>query len=403
MEQSTEQSLEMSAAIGQQESEGRPAEGPERAGAYVLGEKLSSHQNREVFLAQDGQGSPVIVKRLRMGQIQDWKALDLFEREAKTLQTLQHPRIPRLLDFYHEQPEGQLVLTMVMEYVAGPSLAQRLKSGWRPPEAEVLEIARQGLEILAYLHEHAPAVIHRDLKPSNLIWTDAQELYLIDFGAVRDIFISKGSSTVIGTFGYMAPEQFAGQTVPASDLYGLGATLLHLISGRSPSEIPQKHLMPDFRPYVSCSVELQRFLEQLLVPDLEERLPSARAALDQLKSLTRLREDSPSKRLVFIRDGEDVRIQLRPNLSPVAIWNQHRSLVLVLAVYLMGLSYFYLGPRFDLPFYFSSLAFTLFFVAYGATSSLVFVAAIRQLVIMAREQALIRLTPAELILEKTSP
>ncbi|HEY9843136.1 MAG TPA: serine/threonine-protein kinase, partial [Candidatus Obscuribacterales bacterium] len=181
--------------------------------------------------------------------------MELFEREARMLQSLQHPRIPRLLDFFHEQnPEG-VVLTMVMEHIAGPTLAERLDGGWRPPEAEVLEIARQGLELLKWLHGRQPTALHRDIKPSNLIWTDTGELYLIDFGAVKELFISKGSSTVIGTFGYMAPEQFIGQSVPASDLYGLGATLLHLLAGRAPAEIPQLGLRLDFRPYVSCSIE----------------------------------------------------------------------------------------------------------------------------------------------------
>ncbi|PKL77599.1 MAG: hypothetical protein CVV27_04960, partial [Candidatus Melainabacteria bacterium HGW-Melainabacteria-1] len=143
----------------------------EKLGTYAIEKRLSAHQNREVFLAHDGVQT-VILKRLRLGQMRDWKAMQLFEREADTLKALRHPRIPRLLDSFHEEQAGQTSLMMVMEYVAGPSLADRLKQGWRPREPEVLEIARQGLEILSYLHQHDPPVIHRDIKPSNLIWTD---------------------------------------------------------------------------------------------------------------------------------------------------------------------------------------------------------------------------------------
>ncbi|MEZ0368863.1 MAG: serine/threonine protein kinase [Candidatus Sericytochromatia bacterium] len=297
------------------------------ARAYDLIEQLSAHQHREVFKARRQTGETVVVKRLNMGQISDWKAMELFEREAGMLQRLDHPRIPKLFDFFHEQnPEG-VVLTMVMEHIAGPSLAERLDGGWRPPEAEVLEIARQGLEILSWLHGRQPAILHRDIKPSNLIWTDAGELYLIDFGAVKELFISKGSSTVIGTFGYMAPEQFIGQSVPASDLYGLGATLLHLLAGRAPAEIPQLGLRLDFRPFVSCSIEWQQLLEHWLEPDLADRQSDAKSALTELESLTRRSERSPTGRLVLECEGQSQQIRIAAYQNPFSVFLQHKLLL----------------------------------------------------------------------------
>lgn len=375
---------------------------------YELLEKQSFHQNREVFKARlrsgEQAGEPVILKRLRLGQLQDLKALELFEREAQTLQTLEHERIPGLLEFFHQQLEGQLVLTMVMQYIPGPTLAQRLQSGWRPQEAEVLEIARQGFEILNYLQQHEPLVIHRDIKPSNLIWTDQQELYLIDFGAVRDLFVRKGSSTVIGTFGYMAPEQFAGQSVPATDLYGLGASLLHLLSGRPPSEIPQKHLMPDFRPYVRCSVELQRFLEQLLVPDLEERLPNAQVALDHLETLTRFREVSPSGRLVYRREGQQATIELKPSLHPRALFRQHKMVLLALGGFL-GINL--LSCLWMLPLLFryagTDEGLRNFVGGYLLVGFFVLGLGIRQLLRMGGEQLVISLHPDLIVIEKKKP
>ncbi|MEZ0372813.1 MAG: serine/threonine protein kinase [Candidatus Sericytochromatia bacterium] len=294
---------------------------------FDLLEQLSVHQHREVYKASKQTGETVIVKRLNMGQISDWKAMELFEREARMLQSLQHPRIPRLLDFFHEQnPEG-VVLTMVMEHIAGPTLAERLDGGWRPPEAEVLEIARQGLELLKWLHGRQPTALHRDIKPSNLIWTDTGELYLIDFGAVKELFISKGSSTVIGTFGYMAPEQFIGQSVPASDLYGLGATLLHLLAGRAPAEIPQLGLRLDFRPYVSCSIELQRLLERWLEPYLADRLTDADSAIAELETLTRNCEHSPTGRIVLESDGQSHVIRIAAYQNPFSVYLQHKLLL----------------------------------------------------------------------------
>ncbi|PKL77600.1 MAG: hypothetical protein CVV27_04965, partial [Candidatus Melainabacteria bacterium HGW-Melainabacteria-1] len=190
---------------------------------------------------------------------------------------------------------------------------------------------------------------------------------------------------------------------PASDLYGLGATLLHLLSGRPPSEIPHKHLMPDFRPYVTCPVELQRFLELLLVPDLEERFADTTSALTSLQSLSKVRESSPSGRLVYVRDGEDVRIELNASLNPLAIWSQYRNLLLVLTAYtgIMGLMlYFFYVIVIEANSYKNNLGFVGFVTIYALISSLLFLFATRQMVQMVRERWLLRLNPEQMTLEK---
>ena len=130
-----------------------------------------------------------------------------------------------------------------------------MQSGWRGTETEVRDIASQLLEILQYLHQQSPPLIHRDLKPHNIIRNDDGRVFLVDFGAVQDVYrntLLKGS-TVAGTFGYMAPEQFRGAAVPASDLYGLGATILYLLTHRSPADLPQSRLKLSFRAHVNIS------------------------------------------------------------------------------------------------------------------------------------------------------
>ncbi|PKL74904.1 MAG: hypothetical protein CVV27_18125 [Candidatus Melainabacteria bacterium HGW-Melainabacteria-1] len=249
-------------------------------GRYLIQSVLSDHADASVYLAQDlNEQASVVVKSLNLAKLRDWKQLELFEREASTLKNLSHPGVPRLFDYFRDESEQRLYL--VVEHVPGQSLEQQLATGWRPRQEEVESIARQSLEILDYLHSHHPPVVHRDLKPSNLMIDVEGGIHLIDFGAVQHLRESEGR-TVVGTFGYMAPEQFAGQAIPASDLYGLGATLVHLLSGRAPSEMPLDGLKLCFQPHVNCSPALQDWLAKLLNPEPTERFVSAAAAREAL-------------------------------------------------------------------------------------------------------------------------
>ncbi|WP_310481513.1 ankyrin repeat domain-containing protein [Chamaesiphon sp. VAR_48_metabat_403] len=138
---------------------------------------------------------------------------------------------------------------------------------------------------MQYLHQQSPPLIHRDLKPHNIIRNDDGRVFLVDFGAVQDVYnhtLLKGS-TVAGTFGYMAPEQFRGAAVPASDLYGLGATILYLLTHRSPADLPQERLKLNFRDRVNISDRFADWLETMLEPDLSARFTSTAAALTALQ------------------------------------------------------------------------------------------------------------------------
>ncbi|MDY6939994.1 MAG: serine/threonine-protein kinase [Cyanobacteriota bacterium] len=229
----------------------------------------------------------VAMKVLSLQQTADWKAIDLFEREAQVLATLNHPSIPKYLDYFHLDTSSDRQFYLVQELIEGESLAERVKKGWRATEEQVYQIGVQVLEVLNYLHHLSPPVIHRDIKPQNIIRRPDGQVYLVDFGAVQDVYrhtlISGG--TFVGTVGYMPPEQFRGQAFFSSDLYALGATLLFLLAHRSPDELPQKRMKVDFRDRIQMSPEFANWLEKMLEPAIEDRYQSAQEALGVLENL----------------------------------------------------------------------------------------------------------------------
>ena len=258
---------------------------------YTPLQTLATGADAQTYQARDEQtGQTVVLKRLQFGKSNSWKRLELFQREARVLASLHHPQIPHLLDFYKEETATGLNAYLINEWVEGESLAKKIEQHWLPDEASVLSIARQVLWILDYLHQFNPPVVHRDIKPSNLILNEEGKVFVIDFGGAQEALqpMGGGGSTVIGTFGYMAPEQFAGRAVPATDLYGLGTCLIHLLSGRNPSQMPQRDMQIMFQGFVNGSGGLLRWITQLIRPGLEDRYKDAAIALKQLYDLTDL-------------------------------------------------------------------------------------------------------------------
>ncbi|MBT9547689.1 MAG: serine/threonine protein kinase [Candidatus Sericytochromatia bacterium] len=251
-----------------------------------------------------GDQKPVILKELHFDRLQHWKGYELFEREMKILSQLHNPRTPRLYDFFERQTQGHRCFYMVTSFLAGQSLAEKLRLGWRPTEVQVRNLARQMLDILVDLHEREPMVIHRDIKPSNILVDSKDSPSLVDFGAVQEAMREQGGggSTVIGTFGYMAPEQFLGQATPQSDLYGLGTTLLHILSGRVPAEMTHSDgLDLKFEELVNCSEGLKGWLKKMVAANPNERYFSAREArrvlvrLDEFRAAVVLDSELPFK------------------------------------------------------------------------------------------------------------
>ncbi|NER08267.1 MAG: serine/threonine protein kinase, partial [Okeania sp. SIO3C4] len=174
---------------------------------------------------------------------------------------------------------------LVQDYIPGFSLQELLDREKKFTEADVEKIAKEVLEILIYLHELEPPVLHRDIKPSNLIMGADQQIYLVDFGAVQSQGNASGATfTVVGTIGYAPLEQFWGRAVPASDLYALGTTLIHLLTGILPADLPQKNYQIQFTDQVDISPSLATWINKITEMDLERRFKNAREALVSLES-----------------------------------------------------------------------------------------------------------------------
>ena len=238
------------------------------------------------YLAQDLHKNQIVaLKALSLHRMTDWKAMELFEREAKILAQLNHRAIPDYLEYFDVDTDGEKYFYIAQQLAPGDSLAKLVENNWRTNEQQIKDIAKQILEILIYLHSLTPAVTHRDIKPQNIIRNKDEKVFLVDFGAVQDTYYSTfmRGSTVVGTYGYMAPEQFQGKAVPATDLYGLGATLLFLLAHRSPADFPTDGLKIDFRSQVKVSEDFADWLDKMLEPDLEERFSSAKVALEVLQ------------------------------------------------------------------------------------------------------------------------
>ena len=215
------------------------------------------------------EGRAVAIKRFDVRGAKTWKEAELAERETRVLQSLSHPKLPRYFDHFEEG--GALYL--VMEKIDGESLAALQKRGAALSDADALRFLRDASEVLDYLHGRAPPVIHRDLKPGNVIRRPDGSFAFVDFGAVRDKLRPEGGSTVVGTFGYMAPEQFQGRALPASDVYAIGATALSMLTGRQPEALPHKGLAIDVRAALEGhgGGRLAEVLTAMLDPDPDRR------------------------------------------------------------------------------------------------------------------------------------
>ncbi|MFS8120350.1 MAG: serine/threonine protein kinase, partial [Microcoleus sp.] len=239
---------------------------------------------RVTYLATEiNAQKPVVIKQFQFAQLgASWTEYEAYEQEIKVLKKLAHPGIPRYLDAFGTDSG----FCMVQEYKNAECAIARTFS---PPDIKQIAIAT--LEILAYLQSQTPPVIHRDIKPENLLIDEDLNVYLVDFGFARlgggDI---AASSVVKGTMGFMPPEQmFNRKLTKASDLYGLGATLICLLTGTKSVDVGNliddnysihfRHLVPPLPQ------GWMNWLDRMVAPRLQDRYKSATEALAVLKSL----------------------------------------------------------------------------------------------------------------------
>jgi predicted Ser/Thr protein kinase len=235
----------------------------------------------------------IAIKQINLSSLspqQMIEATDSFNREVEYLSKLKHDHIPRVHDYFTD-PEHWYVL---MDYIEGETLEDRLikARGGRFPMQKVFDIGIALCDVLGYLHAQRPPIVFRDVKPANIMLTKTGRIYLIDFGIARHYTQDKTRDTVpLGSPGYAAPEQYGkAQTTAQTDIYGLGATLQTLLTGKEPLEILAGGAARD-RPIPK---KLQALLTSMLERDASKRPQS----MDEVKqSLQWLKEHSMEQRV----------------------------------------------------------------------------------------------------------
>ena len=269
-------------------------------GRYEVFKELSAGGFGITYLAKDLRrpGQPqCVVKQLRPQRdfsSDQWQvARRLFDQEAEILERLgRHDQIPLLLAHFEEN--GNLFI--VQDFIQGRTLRDELKAVKRLPENDVITLLRQGLTVLAYVHQQG--VIHRDIKPENLIRRQDGVICLIDFGIVKEFSVqhlgrttvtpeSKQMSTTvsIGTYGYVPSEQGRGKPLPASDIYALGMVAIEALTGQLPRDF---NIDPStgevvWQPGVQVSTVLANVLTKMVRQHYSRRYANCETVLKDLE------------------------------------------------------------------------------------------------------------------------
>lgn len=219
---------------------------------YKILNKIGQGGMSTVYLAMNERANkPWAIKEVRKDGTADFEIIKQSQiMETNLLKKLDHPNLPSIIDVI-DQTDSFLI---VMDYIEGKPLSEALEQYKSLPCEDVIEWAKQLCDVLEYLHTRKPPIIYRDMKPANIMLQPDGFVKLIDFGIARE-FKEKNiqDTTCLGTRGYAAPEQFGGQgqTDARTDIYCLGATIYHLVTGHNPSEPPYemypiRHWNPSF-------------------------------------------------------------------------------------------------------------------------------------------------------------
>ena len=229
-------------------------------GKYKILNKVGQGGMSVVYLAMNEKANKQwAVKEVRKDGVLDFEAVKQgLVAETDILKKLNHPNLPSIIDVIDTDDS----FIIIMDYIEGNSLNKALKEHGALPQENVIEWAKQLCDVLGYLHTRNPAIIYRDMKPSNVMLKPDGNVTLIDFGTARE-FKAKNlaDTTCLGTVGYAAPEQFGGmgQTDGRTDIYCLGATLYHLVTGMNPCEPPY-----EIRPIRQINPALSGGLEKII-------------------------------------------------------------------------------------------------------------------------------------------
>ncbi len=247
--------------------------------------------------------------------------LKTFERESDMLASLSHPAVPEIYDYFPSKTRAYLV----MEYINGRDLEQILNASPEfLPVDMVLQWAIDLCDVLGYLHHQKPEpVIFRDVKPSNVMIDQHGRLRLVDFGIAK-IFQEGLPGTLIGTEGYSAPEQYRGEASPSSDVYGVGATLHHILTRRDP------RLEPPFtfaeRPIRDVNSAVPPAFDAVIMKSLsfkpDDRYPDATGMKEALEKLTQPKPGAPAMASIEVEaDEEDASEWVEEGVKPLWVFS----------------------------------------------------------------------------------
>eukprot|EP00667_Euglena_gracilis_P012370 EG_transcript_12704 len=234
-------------------------------------------RNGRVYEARKAAHHKVFLRVTPMATLgPNWQQWQRYDAEVKALLALQHPCIPRYREAFDVEVGRQTYRYLVQKKAPGRSLADWVQSGWRPTEVEVCAVALQVLDALCYVGRFRPPVLHGNVEPTNVF---LQRGRAEDLRVALVNFVSPlGCGVETGTYGYLAPEQFKGQLTPQSDIYGLGCTILFLLSAQPPSSLPDQDLHLRFDQAVTVSPALAAVLRTMLQPEPRARYATAEAA-----------------------------------------------------------------------------------------------------------------------------
>lgn len=317
---------------------------------------IGNTKNSKTYLVRGDEGKVLIKSpnsRLPEGTDSDeaGKALELFYRESKVLDQLNHPQIPKHLGEFTANIMGETSFYNMQEYFDGPNVENIIYEKGRIPLEEAIRITLSVLKPLRYCHQRDPPFVHRDIKPANIIW-NGQEAKLVDFGVVLDKAVGTPGNTVAGTPGYMAPEQWISEADEKSDIYAVGASLLHMITGKHPetmldneaSDFEKRFKIHYEKEIKKFKPKLQKIIAKCLDMDANKRYNSVDSLEDSLHDYLRSPEErvveaAPKKKKVAVKKDKSLAPVKKPGLLKRAA-NGVRALPAILgctaASYLLG-------------------------------------------------------------------
>lgn len=274
------------------------------SGRYRILRKVGQGGMSVVYLAEDEiENRQWAVKEVRREGVQDFRVVEQgLVTETNMLKRLNHPNLPRIVDII----ENEERFLIIMDYIEGVSLKDKLAAEGAMPQRDVIRWGQQLCDVLGYLHSQTPPIIYRDLKPANIMLEPGGDIKLIDFGTAREYKTGNQEDTVnIGTVGYAAPEQYGGrgQSDARTDIYCLGVTLYQLVTGKNPCEPP--YLLV---PIQQWDPALSEILEDIILKctefEPEDRYQSCSEvyeALDEVYNARTAKNRRPQRRQGFFK------------------------------------------------------------------------------------------------------